>query len=384
MNQKKAAERDQNFVWIDEPSSLQEMIAHLWTVPAISVDTESDSLYVYYEKVCLVQFSTLDTDYLVDPLNVDIRPLGELFASQQHQKIFHAAEYDVLCLKRDYGFTFVNLFDTMIAARLLGWRRYGLGSILEDHFDVKLNKRMQRFDWGTRPLPTSALEYARFDTHYLLALRDIQLEEIKEKGRLEEAYQAFQRTTRVEPTSKEFDPNAFWRIKGARDLEPRQQAVLKEVFLFRDELARQLDKPPFKIMGNSAMLTLAQLAPTTHKSLNRVKGLSYRVRSQRADDLLQAIERGLQARPPAYPRNNHHRIDSQVEANYQALRSWRNDLAEVRNVEPDVILTNQVLMDVAQQSPKSPRALAEVDSLDDWQRATYGDALLHVLKTTKN
>ena len=123
------------------------MIAHLQDSPVLAVDTESDSLYVYFEKICLLQFSTPDTDYLVDPLVVDLTPLGDLFADERYEKVFHAAEYDILCLKRDYGFTLANLFDTMISARVLGWKRYGLGSILQDRFNVQLNKRMQRYNW---------------------------------------------------------------------------------------------------------------------------------------------------------------------------------------------------------------------------------------------
>ena len=173
------------------------------------------------------------------------------FADPSIQKVFHAAEYDFLSLKRDYGFTFANLFDTMIAARILGWSRYGLGTLLAEYFDVTMDKRFQRYNWGQRPLSQKALTYARFDTHYLLSLRDIQLTELERRHRLREAMDAFERETHVQPSPKIFDPDDFWRIKGTKDLEPQQQAVLRELYVLRDKIARRIDRPPFKVVNDS-------------------------------------------------------------------------------------------------------------------------------------
>ncbi|HUM63014.1 MAG TPA: ribonuclease D, partial [Anaerolineaceae bacterium] len=140
--------------------------------PLLAIDTESNSLYAYRERVCLVQVSTPQTDYLVDPLALtDLSALGSLFADSRRQKIFHAAEYDILCLKRDYNFTFNNIFDTMIAARILSYPQVGLGNLLSAWFGIELEKKYQRADWGKRPLPQAMLDYARMDTHYLFDLR---------------------------------------------------------------------------------------------------------------------------------------------------------------------------------------------------------------------
>jgi len=360
------------------------MLDRLQDAPIVAVDTESDSLYAYFEKVCLLQFSIEGTDFLVDPLSVNVEPLGQLFASEWHEKVFHASEYDILCLKRDYHFEFNNLFDTMIAARLLGWKRYGLAPILEERFNVRLNKNLQRYDWGMRPLANEALSYARFDTHYLLPLREMQRQELQIRNRLEEAYQVSQRQARAEPSPKVFDPDDFWRIKGARYLNPEQQAVLREVFIFRDALARQLDRPPFKVLSNAALVSLATTIPASRRELDHIKGLSHRMRNQYAHDLLQAIVRGLDASPPRYPRNSHNKRDTETEANYELLRTWRNELAQARNVEPDIILTNHTLMALAQQAPRTHKALAQVEALDDWQRDTYGAAILKVLKSDRH
>jgi ribonuclease D len=371
---------DADCVWVDAQPALNEMLAHLCDSQVIAVDTESDSLYVYHEKVCLIQFSIPDVDYLVDPLAVDVSRLGELFGDESCEKVFHAAQYDIVCLKRDYGFAFLNLFDSMLAARVLGWKRYGLGTILHDQFGVQLDKRMQRYNWGTRPLSKEALNYARLDTHFLLPLREMQLAELQAKGRLDEARQAFQRQTRVEPTSKVFNPDDFWRVTGARELLPVEQAVLRRLFIFRDRYARKLNRPPFKVMNDATLVRLAQTRPADQRSLSNVKGLSHHMRHHAAGKLLEVIAEGLDAPLPSYPRNQHRRPDDKTLARYEALRAWRKRIAEARSVEPDVILPNSTLMALAKRAPGTAQALANVEALDDWQRRTYGDELLRVLK----
>ena len=371
---------DADCVWVDTQPALNEMLAHLCDSQVIAVDTESDSLYVYHEKVCLIQFSIPDVDYLVDPLAVDVSRLGELFVDESYEKVFHAAQYDIVCLKRDYGFAFLNLFDSMLAERVLGWKRYGLGTILHDQFGVQLDKRMQRYNWGTRPLSKEALNYARLDTHFLLPLREMQLAELQAKGRLDEAQQAFQRQTRVEPTSKVFNPDDFWRVTGARELLPVEQAVLRRLFIFRDRYARKLNRPPFKVMNDATLVRLAQTRPADQRSLSNVKGLSHHMRHRAAGKLLEVIAEGLDAPLPSYPRSQHRRPDDKTLARYEALRAWRKRMAEARGVEPDVILPNSTLMALAKRAPGTAQALANVEALDDWQRRTYGDELLRVLK----
>jgi ribonuclease D len=369
--------------WIDSPAALNEMLARLLQSPLVAVDTESNSLYAYYERVCLIQFSIPSIDYLVDPLTIDVSRLGDLFADDRYEKVFHAAQYDILSLKRDYGFSFNNLFDTMIAARVLGWKRYGLGPILEERFDVRLNKRMQRYDWGIRPLPKQALDYARLDSHFLLPLREIQLAELQARNRLDEARRAFQRQTRSEPSPRVFNPDDFWRIRGARDLLPAEQSILRELYILRDRYARKLNRPPFKVMNDATLIRLAQAQPTDVRSLGRIKGLSHRMRREAGESLLEAIARGQAGPYPSYPRNHHRPPDEDTLRRYEALRAWRKLRAEARGVEPDVILPNSVLMALARRAPATAKALARVEGLDDWQRRTYGDELLDVLNNQR-
>lgn len=365
-----------NIKWVNTTRDLLDLIAALTDQPLVAVDTESDSLYSYYEKVCLIQFSIPGTDYLVDPLAVDVSGLAEIFANPAIQKVFHAAEYDFLSLKRDYSFDFINLFDTMLAARILGWAQYGLGPLLQENFGVVLDKRFQRYNWGLRPLSRQALDYAHLDTHYLLPLREIQLEQLQQINRLQEAKEAFDRLTHVEPASRQFDPDGFWRIKHTKDLKPRQHAVLKELYLLRDDIARRLDRPPFKVLTNKVLIELARIQPQTIDQLQDIKGLGSKLVQHNGHEVLHAIQVGQES-PPPQPVNNHFRPDNLTMARYEILRQWRNEVAAKRGVEPDVIITNNTLMDIARSNPKN---LNNLTQLGEWQRQAYGKSLLSVLQ----
>jgi ribonuclease D len=369
-------------VWVATPEALALMLAQLRHSAAIAVDTESDSLYSYYEKVCLIQFSIPGTDYLVDPLRaLDLSPLSEIFADPQIQKVFHAAEYDLLGLKRDYGFSVANLFDTMIAARILGWRRLGLASILKERFSVVLDKRWQRYNWGLRPLSREAMEYARLDTYYLLPLRDRQLEELQARRRLKEATEAFARRAQVHPVPRTFDPDGFWSLRGAYDLSPPGRAVLRELYIYRDRQARARNLPPFKVLTNSTLVHLAEALPRDLQALSRVKGMTPYLLRREATGLLAAIARGLKRSPPRLPRHDQsRRPDEATLLRYEALRQWRKGVAEERGVEPDVILSNGVLMRLARQAPETLAALQRLNVLGEWQYEMYGSQVLAVLR----
>jgi len=368
--------------WIDTQPDLHRLVQTLSQEPLIAVDTEGDSLYSYFEKVCLIQFSTPTTDYLVDPLAIDVSELAPIFASPSIEKIFHAAEYDFLSLKRDYGFTFNNLFDTMLAARILGWKRYGLASLLAQQFQVKVDKNFQRYNWGQRPLSQKALTYAHLDTHYLIPLREMQMHALKKQRRWREAQEAFERQTLVEPTPKQFTPHDFWRIKGAKELPSDQQAILRRLYIVRDNIARKLDRPPFKVMHDRVLVEIAKTQPPNYQALKKLKGVGKKLLHHNATDILKAIQKGKKDSPPPYTsQNGQHRPSDTTLARYESLRKWRNNLAARRGVEPDVIVNNHTLMDIARRNPRTLGKLTEMGVLGDWQFETYGKPLLRALKS---
>jgi ribonuclease D len=367
-------------VLVADPAGLDSLVHSLAQYPVVAVDTESNSLHAYRERVCLIQFSTPAADYIVDPLKLaDLQPLAPLFARPDQQKIFHAAEYDLLCLARDYQFEFENIFDTMSAARTLGWPQVGLAAILDARFGVTMNKKHQRADWGRRPLTQEQLDYARLDTHYLLALREIQLQALAEAGRTLEAHEEFARLSRVRPDPADGtpDPLAFWRVTGAYGLTPVQAAVLKALFAYRQEQARLIDRPPFKVMGESTLVEIARRTPRDLDGLQELAGLAPAQVQRHGPGLLRAVQHGLQGPPQRAPQVE--REPEEVRERYDSLRKWRKEKAQARGVESDVIVPRSALWDLARRAPRTVGELTNIVDLGPWRRETYGDEILKVL-----
>jgi ribonuclease D len=359
--------------------AMARLRAELAHDPLLAVDTEANSMYAYRERVCLIQLSTRQSDYIVDPLaGFDIGPLGELFSSDAVEKVFHAAEYDLLCLKRDYGFTFTRLFDTMIAARIVGMKAFGLGALLEAHIGVRPDKSHQRDDWGQRPLPKSSLQYAQTDTHYLPRLRDVFAERLSETERWQDAHEAFAELCHVEPARREFDPEGFWRLALPNQLNRRQAAVLREVYLLREQLAQERDVPPFKIFSDKTLVAFAQHAPLTPETVEQIDGMSSSQMRRYGAQVLEAVDRGTKARPPAPPPPEPPTEPAVVER-YTALQKWRKQRGEARGVESDVILPRETLWALAQHSPASVEAMRSIRGLTDYRLQQYGAELLAVL-----
>ncbi|MBC7223171.1 MAG: ribonuclease D [Anaerolineae bacterium] len=367
---------------VETQGALDRLAARLLQARRVGVDTESNGFYAYFERVCLIQFAVNGDDYVVDPLAIsDLSSLGEVFASPRVEKIFHAAEFDVISLKRDYGFRFANLFDTMLAARILGWKRYGLGSILEERFGVRQDKRFQRTDWGRRPLTPAQLEYARLDVHYLPALRDIQYEELVRRGRWERAQEAFARVAEVQGVARSFALDGYLRLRGARDLTPRQLQVLKALYRYRDRQARRLDRAPFRVIPDRTLVALSQALPQDEADLAHIAGLTPRLRRQFGRGILQTVRRALREPLREEQRAPHEPPpDPAVKERYEALREWRRQVARAEGVEPDVVLSNHVLWELATRRPTTRQALAQVPDLTPWSLGEYGEQLLALLR----
>lgn len=364
--------------FVDTPAALLRLAAELAGEPALAVDTEANSLFVYRERVCLIQISTPRQDIIVDPLRLpDLSPLQPLFANPRQQKIFHAAEYDLIGLRRDYGFEFLNLFDTMVAARTLGWPQIGLAPLLEIHFGVKVNKKHQRANWGQRPLTPDLLDYARQDTRYLFALRDIQERELEAAGRRTEADEEFARLARLRPAPAPPDPDAFWRVTGARDLTPPQAGVLRELFAYRETHAQRADVPPFKVMGDGTLVEIATRCPQAAADLEPIPGMTDGQIRRHGVGILAAVRRGLAAAPPRPHRPPQE--PEEVRERYERLRAWRKNKAKARGVESDVILPREALWELARRAPRALDDLHQLEHLGPWRRATYGPELLSII-----
>ncbi len=363
---------------ITKTGELKRLVNLLSVQPVIAVDTESNSLFAYREQVCLVQFSSPEADYLVDPLAFnDLSLLGPIFADRHIQKVFHAAEYDLICLKRDFGFSFYNLFDTMLAARILGRKEVGLGSILESEFNLQVNKRHQRANWGQRPLPDFLLDYARHDTHYLIPLKEKLEKELKKKGLLPLAQEDFQRESQVE-VNPDNGKNDCWRVTGVHHLSPQQVAVLKELCIYRDEVARRCNRPLFKVISDHTLHAISVALPSSMEQLKALPGMTHHQLDRHGKAILQAVQHGLQSEP-VHPVRNIRPADSFLER-VEALKQWRKLKAHQLEVESDIILPRDLLHLLASKNPQNMRAVNACLADVPWRRERYGEEILKILK----
>jgi ribonuclease D len=362
---------------IQEPDQLKSLLPALKHQPRLAVDTESNSLYAYRERVCLIQISIPGADFLIDPLALtDLSPLGPVFANPRIEKVFHAAEYDLLCMKRDFGFTVSNLFDTRVACRTLGCKQTGLGDLLQEAFGVSLDKRCQRANWGKRPLPPDLLDYARLDTYFLLPLRDRLERELQQAGRLEECEEATLHLARIALNHQD-QPQGFWGMSHARQLPPTETAILRELYLMRDKHARRLDRPAFKVMEDKTLVEIARLQPANLPALADLPGMTSRQVERYGEELLAAVARGQNAPHPRRPRAE--RADQKALARYEILRQWRKLAAAERQVESDVILPREVLWEIARSAPRELKDLESLMMPLAWRFQSYGPAILHAL-----
>lgn len=366
-------------IWVDTLPVLKDLAARLAAGPAFAVDTESNSLFAYREQVCLVQITTFGgDDYVIDPLAIkDLSPLGPLFADPTIQKVFHAGEYDLICLKRDFGFEFQNLFDTMIAGRVLGRTVVGLSAMLEAEFGITLDKKWQRANWGIRPMPAAMLAYARMDSHFLIALRDILVQELAENDRTTLADEDFHRLERTPVPLVNGEKDTIWKIVGRTDINPHQMAVLQRLYEYRDGQARRANLPPFKIMTNDTLVAIAQALPKLPEELEPIPGLSPKLRDRHGTNLLECVTKGLASEPPRRPRCP--RKDDELISRLETLKTWRKKTAARFHVESDVILPREVVEQVAGVNPRSISELSALMVNFPWRLEQFGHEILQTL-----
>jgi ribonuclease D len=366
-------------IWVDRQPILQEVILDLQDQPSLAVDTESNSLYVYHERVCLIQISTPQRDYLIDPLALhDLSSLGPIFDAPAQEKIFHASEYDLIGLKRDFGFRFAHLFDTMIAARILGIAQFGLAPLLELKLGVCVDKHFQRANWGTRPLSPAMLDYARLDSHYLFQLRDILKNELIERDLLDLAEEDFRLACDVKTPANGDRTAQCWKVAGSQHIEPAQAAMLQELCSYRDEQARRLNLPLFKIFSNELLMELVLQPPQSLEELATYKGMNARMVRNYGAGLMEAITKG--GKRPQVTREPRIRPSDAFLKRVEGLKDWRKKTARELKVESDVVLPREILEQIAERNPRTSSDLAEIMHKVPWRYEHFGDPIHTLLR----
>lgn len=370
--------------WIRTPDELDALAAALAGAGAVAIDTEADSLHHYPGKLCLVQVaSDRGHAHLIDPLALPtLAALGPLCADPATVKVLHAAENDLAYLKRLFNFTVVSLFDTALAARFLGVPSLSLDGLLAQFLELTPVKSRQKDDWSRRPLSADQEIYALNDVLHLNDLRKRLTEELAAKGRLEWVEEESAALAALAVPEKIADPEAYLKLKGAKDLDRRGWAVLRELFGMREALALKLDRPPFMIVGNESLVALAAKRPHTTEEILAIPGCSQSVVRRAGAAILDAVARGesvdeaeLPIRRPA-PRPN---VPGAVRRRTEALRVWRAKAATELGLDPGVLFPQRLIDRLAADPPRDAAGLEQAEGVRRWRAKLFGDDLLKVL-----
>jgi ribonuclease D len=370
--------------WIRTPAELDALVLSLGGAKALSIDTEADGLHHYPVKLCLVQVADdRGRGYLVDPLALPtLQPLGPFFADAGVVKVLHAADNDLGYLKRLFGFTVANVFDTAIAARFLGVTSLSLDGLLRDFIGVDPGPSRQKDDWSKRPLSPAQETYALNDVLHLLPLRERLQEALRAKGRLRWVEEECAAVAALPAPEKAADPDAYIKLKGAKDLDGRGLAVLRELHQAREVLATKVDRPPFMILGNEVLVALAVLKPRDSNSILTVKGCTVNVVRRAGEAILAAVERGLavpDAELPVRRTNPRPRVSGAVQRRSEALRAWRVEAAKLVELDAGVIFPQRLIDRLAHEPPRDLEALAQVEGVGRWRAELFGAELLRRL-----
>jgi ribonuclease D len=369
-------------LYLDTVDAVDRFLAELSGVRSLALDTEGASFHRFVDRIYLLQLSTASHEAVIDPLPLGTpAKLGTLLEDPQVEVVLHDADYDLRLLHQDYGWRVTHLFDTRVAAQLLGIRAFGLAALLEQFFGLKLDKKHQRADWSMRPLTPDMLDYAAQDTRHLLGLRDRLHDELQKKGRLHWAKEEFVRAegTRWDPDSAE---QPFLRMKGARDLTRRELARLRELVAWRDAIAGELDRATFRVAGNETLLDLARLAPLTRDALFAVKGFPRGMSDARAQDALQAVARGnavAEADLPRFPKAARWDKDPDFDERVAKLKTVRDTVAGSLDLDPGVLCSRDRMEAVARKKPGHVDEFEEIPELRKWQVEVLGRGFVKAL-----
>jgi ribonuclease D len=373
---------DADFKFIDTMEGLKKLVETFNGVGVIAADLEADSMYHFREKVCLIQLAVPGVKALVDPLKLkDLDPLKPYFASEKIIKIFHGADYDMRSLHRDFGIEVNGLFDTELACRFLGLPQTGLETVLSNFLQVDLDKKYQKKDWSRRPLPGEMIEYAVQDVLHLISLHKIVRKELQKKGRIEWVDEECAILSRVRAPEPNGDP-LFLKFKGAGKLDRRDLAILEAVLTCRKEIAQRKDRPLFKVISNSSLMTMAVRKPRTMEALAASRALSPKQLSMYGNELVAAVKHAMRIpakKLPFYPRKKTERISTRVAQRIKALKAWREQVAQELQIDPGLVCNKSLLTAVSTRFPSEVAELAEIEGMRDWQRTNFGSEMIRVL-----
>lgn len=367
-----------DYLYITDQEALDRAVEVIESSPYLALDTESSSFYTYVNELCLLQFSCQGLHGIIDPLeDLNLSRLGRVMEDASIEKIFHAAASDIVELKRDLGWKFVNVFDTFLACKYLSLDQCSLSGLVEHYCGVKLTKGEQKSNWKQRPLTKSQLDYAHLDTRYLIEIRNQMHPELEKRGLEQEYYQEIEfQVATLSSDTKEKDPDAYARVNGVQKLNAAERGRFKELFELREQEAARLNIAPFRLINNHEMIRMACNPPADEQGLKRFKGHPGFLGKKSTEILknLKAsnpIEKKRMPAPPVF--------EPGTEDLFKELKNWRASRAEKRNLESGMILNNRVLKEIARQRPESVNEIKSMNLMTDWKAENYGPDLIHII-----
>jgi ribonuclease D len=376
--------------YIDRNDLLAEACRAIGRSSWAAVDTEADSLHHYYEKLCLVQVSIPGGDYLIDPLvRLDLGPLVETLNPKTI--LMHGADFDIRMLRRAGPFSPREVFDTMIAAQLLGHERQGLADLVQKYCGETLSKVSQKADWSRRPLDEKLMTYAWKDTHYLSTIVENLRKELLELGRTEWHRQSCARLVQsLTSGEEEKKPSEHpWQLKGSKHLSGKALAILKELWTWREEEAKRRDRPTFKVLHSETLIEIAGWAEKTPGAdVAALSGAPRNVRGEHREALNRVLARSKELPPLAFVaekkpfHKRRRRLDAADEKVLELLKKKRQEIAEGLKIQPSLLATNLVLETFAADRPATREAFQKTNILLPWQEDVIAGPFLEVLNPT--
>ncbi|MFZ2490558.1 MAG: ribonuclease D [Thermoanaerobaculia bacterium] len=363
--------------WVDRQEEFDAALDATRSQAVVAVDTEADSLHSYFDKVCLIQMTVSSEDFVIDPLaKIDLARFGAMLNDASIRKVFHGGDYDLRIMNRDFGWVVRNLVDTSVCAQLLGYEAFGLAALLERHFGVKVNKAHQRADWAMRPLPPDMLAYAAMDTRYLAALAERLEAELRGLGRWEWALEESDRMESIRFREAEEDSEPWRKMKNISGLDRRALAVLHELYLWRDALARRADRPTFRVIGNESIIDIAKEKPPTVRELASIKSVSKYHSDRYGGEIVRLVRTALERPEESLPERGERKPwirDKALEARIEKLKKVRDRFAKELGIEASILAPRHVLSAIATEGH------LDVPAMRNWQKSVMGEELKKLL-----
>ena len=368
---------DVNF--IDDEKDLQSLVKDLKKEKEIAFDIEGNSLYSYHSRICLIQVSTRNKNFIIDVLKMrDISPLKEVFFNPGVLKVLHGSVYDIRMLYHCVGIQITNLFDTEISARFLGEKKTSLATMVEKHFNVKLKKQYQKSNWAIRPLPLEMLEYAVNDTKYLLSLKDRLKEKLVELNRLgwviEECEALACSVSQPQEEKKKI-------IKGAGKIPEKKIKAVEAIAEIREKIAREKDIPAFKVLDKD---TILKIAATEDLDLSKLRKITakYKIVDTYLIEMLEKIKRSRCAKQENRRTFHRHKktVNPEFPRRVELLQQWRNSKAEKLGIQSYLVLSHSQIVSLADSNIETIHDIENNRHLRKWQKIEFGREILSLFQ----